>query len=141
MMKKNVGVNDLDNFINGEICFEEIQGCLPEGIPIQNEIICSESSRAFYSEEEHDLYEKLCYANILRIHLMHIQENIDDLDILYAHYLSLKDKCSPHKLNWDYLLEKIQKESNMDELDIKKGESYYNTYQKTGSWPYNDYED
>ena len=50
-------------------------------------------------------------------------------------YLLEKNVSSPHKMDWDILLEKIIKETNMSELDIDKGEKYYKTYLETGSWP------
>ena len=58
----NVGyADDLDRFIDGEIGFEEIQGCIPLGISIQGAIE-SVFNVKYHPKEEHDLYEKLCYA-------------------------------------------------------------------------------
>ena len=128
---------DLDRFINGEISFEEIQGCCNEHSDsyIKNYIIFAKYERCFYSNDEHDLYEKLCYANILRLVNDHKNKE-DENDWVYAQYLYAKDITYPHKMNWDILLEKIIKETNMTEYDMDRGESYY--YKKkleTGSWP------
>ena len=126
---------DLDRFINGEISFEEIQGCCNEHSDsyIKDCIIFAKVKRCFYSNDEHDLCEKLCYANILRLVNDH---KGDENDWVYAQYLYANDITYPHKMNWDILLEKIIKETNMTEYDMDRGESYY--YKKkleTGSWP------
>ena len=57
--------DDLDRFIKGQIEFDDIQGCICRGIPIQNAIISALQEASYYSQEEHDLYEKLCYAEVL----------------------------------------------------------------------------
>ena len=85
---------------------------------------------SYYSEEEHDLYEKLCYA-----HMLHAIQNYDPY-ALYAYYLVAKDKCSPHKLDWDSLLEKIQMESGMNEGDMERGRGLYEGYVRRGSRGY-----
>lgn len=56
--------SDLDHFIKGEISFEEIKGFIHEVIPIQKEISLSLQDVLFYSEKEHDLYEKLNVPHI-----------------------------------------------------------------------------
>ena len=37
-------------------------------------------------------------------------------------YLDAKEKSQTHKLNWDYLLEKIKKETNLNKRNINCGE-------------------
>ena len=54
--------DDLDRFIEGQIGFEEIQGFVHEDVPLQEAITLALTHARFYSKEEHDLYEKLCYA-------------------------------------------------------------------------------
>ena len=53
--------DDLDRFIEGQIGFEEIQS-----FRLQQKIRLALQNGAYYSEREHDLYEKLCYAAVLR---------------------------------------------------------------------------
>ena len=119
--------DDLDRFIEGQIRFEDIQGYLHGDIPIYGAIIGALQEGSYYSEEEHDLYEKLCYA-----HMLHAIQNYDPY-ALYAYYLVAKDKCSPHKLDWDSLLEKIQMESGMNEGDMERGRGLYEGYVRRGS--------
>ena len=121
---------DLDRFIEGQIRFEDIQGYIPGDIPIQGAIIGALQEVSYYSEEEHDLYEKLCYAHMLRA----VQNYAPYA--LYAYYLVAKDKCSHHKLHWDSLLEKIKMESGMDEVDMERGRSLYEGYVRRGSRGY-----
>ena len=129
---------DLDRFINGEISWEEIQD-LYDGQPVKWLIVASFTEASYYSQDEHDLFEQLCYANILRITDLHKREGWQDYEKLYADYLLAKDISSTHKMNWDTLLEKIIKETNMSELDMDIGENIlYKTYQETGSWPNDD---
>ena len=125
--------SDLDRFINGEICFEDIKGFIHEDVSIQGAIICAIQNKLFYSEKEHDLYEKLCYSFILRA-----KNKIQYYDTyaLYAIYLAAKSKCSPHKLDWNNLLEKIKEESDMDKDDMKRGEEIYKDYVRRGSSGY-----
>ena len=56
MSEYYVGINYFDRFINEEICFEEILGCIDEDIPIDNAILFADSNRFCYNDEEHDLY-------------------------------------------------------------------------------------
>jgi hypothetical protein len=131
-MKKNyiffnlLNADDLDRFIEGQIGFDEIQGCICEVIPIQNAITSALQEASYYSKEEHDLYEKLCYAAVLR-HMM-----LDDGAELYAIYLFAKNGCFPHKLDWDGLLEKIKRESGMDDADIIEGTDMYEECKERG---------
>ena len=53
--------DDLDRFIEGQIGFDEIQS-----FRLQQKIRLALQNGAYYSEREHDLYEKLCYAEVLR---------------------------------------------------------------------------
>ena len=59
--------DDLDRFISGQICFDDIQGYILGIIPIERAIrwALKYKSRYFYTKEEHDIYEKLCYATVL----------------------------------------------------------------------------
>ena len=127
---------DLDRFINGEICLEEIKGYVHGHVPIENAIINALTNALFY-KNEHDLYEKLCFASVLRT--LGIFKQTEGA-YLYGRYLALKDKCRPHKLNWACLLRKIKKESNMNKYEMEEGESNYNYYKRTGGWPL-DYDD
>ena len=126
--------NDLERFINGEIRFEDIQGDIPghigEGPSIYWSIIDARKEASFYSKNEQDLYEKLCYADVLR--LMHDFEPCDEPSELYAKYLALKDKCSQHKLDWDCLLNKIKKISKMNVDDMETGKKFYKSYKEGG---------
>ena len=117
--------DDLDRFIDGEISFEEIQGYIPLGISIQGAIE-SVFNVKYHPKEEHDLYEKLCYAAVLR----HMK--LDDGAELYAIYLFAKNGCFPHKLDWDSLLEKIKRESGMNNADIIEGTDMYEECKKKG---------
>ena len=54
----------LDLFVNGEISFEEIQGCIKGGISIQGAISSILNVKPC-SKELQELYEKLCYAEVL----------------------------------------------------------------------------
>ena len=117
--------DDLERFIEGQIGFEEIQS-----FRLQQEIISALQNAFYYSKREHDLYEKLCYA-----HMLHAIQNYDPY-ALYAYYLVAKDKCSPHKLDWDSLLEKIKMESGMDEGDMGRGRGLYEGYVRRGSRGY-----
>ena len=130
---------DLARFINGEISFEEIH---EDSDPyIKNHIICAFKNTLFYSYDKHDLYEKLCFANIIRLVNL-CKKNEEEYDWLYAQYLYARGIAYPHKMNWDILLEKIIKETNMTEYDMVNGENYYyKPYLETGSWPcYDDYD-
>ena len=121
--------DDLDRFIEGQIGFEEIQGFVHEDVPLQEAIKCSLTyARFYYSKEEHDLYEKLCYAEVL--HCIEYYEHEE----MYAIYLFAKDRCFPHKLDWDGLLEKIKMESRIDDTDIVEGASMYKQCQKKGGY-------
>ena len=122
--------NDLENFIKGEIRFEDIKGHTEEGCSIYWSIISARQETSFYSKDEQDLYEKLCYADVLR--LMHDFEPCDEPSELYAKYLALKDKCSQHKLDWDCLLNKIKKISKMNVDDLETGKKFYKSYKEGG---------
>ena len=121
--------DDLDRFINGEIRYDDIKGFIHGNIPIQGTIILSLQDASFYSKEEHDLYEKLCYAYLL--YVLHITPDCPPLEY-YALYLAAKDECSPHKLNWNNLLEKIKMETGMKEHDMRRGENIYKNYKESG---------
>jgi hypothetical protein len=113
--------DDLDRFIEGQIGFEEIQS-----FRLQQKIILALQNKLFYSKEEHDLYEKLCYAEVL------YSMKFDDGAELYAIYLFAKNGCFPHKLDWDSLLEKIKRESGMNDADIIEGTDMYEECKKKG---------
>ena len=113
--------DDLDRFIEGQIGFEEIQSS-----ELRQEIALALQNKLRDSQEEHDLYEKLCYAAVL-----HYVKFYDGW-VLYEIYLSAKNACSPHKLDWDRLLEKIKMESGMDALDILHGADLYEECQRNG---------
>ena len=51
---------------------------------------------------------------------------------LYAIYLFAKNGCFPHKLDWDSLLEKIKRESGMNDADIIEGTDMYEECKKKG---------
>ena len=51
-------------------------------------------------------------------------------------YLASKIKCSPNKLDWSYLLEKLKKESVTDKDDMERVEKIYKYYVKRGSLGY-----
>ena len=119
--------DDLDRFIDGQIGFEEIQGFIPLGISIQGAIE-SVFNVKYHPKEEHDLYEKLCYAEVL--HCMQYY----DREELYAIYLFAKDRSFPHKLNWDGLLEKIKMGSRMDDVVIALGTDMYKECQRKGGY-------
>ena len=123
--------DDLDRFIEGQIGFEEIQGFVHEDVPIQGAIIDALTLSLFYSKEEHDLYEKLCYAYVL--YVLYITPNSPPAEF-YAIYLFARGKCVPHKLDWDGLLEKIKMESGMNDVDIARGTSTYKICQKKGGY-------
>ena len=118
--------DDLDRFIKGQIEFDDIQGCIRRGIPIQNAITSALQEASYYSQEEHDLYEKLCYAEVL------YSMTFDNGAELYAIYLFAKNGCFPHKLDWDSLLEKIKRESGMDDADIIEGTDMYEECKERG---------
>ena len=120
---------DLDRFIDGQIGFEEIQGFVHEDVPIQEAIMLALTHAPFYSKEEHDLYEKLCYAHVL--YVLHITPNSPPVEF-YAIYLFAKGICSPHKLDWSALLEKIKMESGVNDTDIARGTSWYEECQRKG---------
>ena len=82
--------DDLDRFIEGQIGFKEIQS-----FRLQQKISLALQHASYYSEREHDLYEKLCYAAVLR----HMK--LDNGEELCAIYLFAKNGCFPHKLDWD----------------------------------------
>ena len=113
--------DDMDRFIEGQIGFEEIQS-----FRLQQKIILALQNKLFYSKEEHDLYEKLCYAEVL------YSMKFDDGAELYAIYLFAKNGCFPHKLDWDGLLEKIKRESGMDDADIIEGTDMYEECKERG---------
>ena len=113
--------DDLDRFIAGQIGFEEIQS-----FRLQQKIRLALQNGAYYSEREHDLYEKLCYAAVLR------DMKFDNGEELCAIYLFAKNGCFPHKLDWDRLLEKIKMESGMDALDILHGADLYEECLRNG---------
>ena len=117
----------LDRFIKGEIGFEEIQGCIPSGITIKGAII-SVLNAKYHPKEEHDLYEKLCYAEVLLCMESYTHAS------LCAVYFFARGKCSPHKLDWDGLLEKIKMESGVNDVDIARGTSWYERCQKKGGY-------
>ena len=96
------GADDLDRFINGEIGFEEIQGFIHEDFPIKESIRLALYNGWAYPQKEHDLYEKLCYASVLRLVSLLSPHSI------YSVYLVAKKLCAPHKLDWDCLLKKIK---------------------------------
>lgn len=125
-----MSADDLDRFIDGQIGFEEIQGCIPSGITIEGAIITVLNAK-YHPKEEHDLYEKLCYAHVL--YDLHITPNSSPAEF-YAIYLFAKGICSPHKLDWDGLLEKIKMESGMNDVDIARGTSMYKICQKKGGY-------
>ena len=112
--------DDLDRFIEGQIGFDEIQSCICE-----DAIVSALRVVSYYFKGEHDLYEKLCYAAVL----LHMKLN--DL-FLYAIYLFAKNRCFPHKLDWDGLLEKIKRESGMDDADIIEGTDMYEECKERG---------
>jgi hypothetical protein len=118
--------DDLDRFIKGQIEVDDIRGCICRGIPIQNAITSALQEASYYSQEEHDLYEKLCYAEVL------YSMTFDNGAELYAIYLFAKNGCFPHKLDWDSLLEKIKRESGMNDADIIEGTDMYEECKKKG---------
>ena len=118
--------DDLDRFIKGQIEFDDIQGRINRGITIQNAIISALQKASYYSKEEHDLYEKLCYAEVL------YSMTFDNGAELYTIYLFAKNGCFPHKLDWDSLLEKIKRESGMNDADIIEGTDMYEECKKKG---------
>ena len=86
--------DDLDRFIQGEIEFEDIEGCICENISIQNAIIDAAGRDSDFSDEEHDLYEKLCYADVLFI------RNIMTLNLtIYMHFIYFRKKYA-RRINW-----------------------------------------
>ena len=122
---------DLDRFIDGQIGFEEIQGFVHEDVPIQEAIMLALTQIKFYSKEEHYLYEKLCYAHVL--YVLHITPNSPPVEFC-AIYFFARGKCSPHKLDWDGLLEKIKMESEVNDVDIARATSWYEQCQKKGGY-------
>lgn len=116
--------DDLDRFINGQICFDDIQGYILGNIHIESAIIFALKHKpsSFYTKEEHDIYEKLCYATLLYSMQFYSPSS------LYAEYLVAKDVSTPHKLDWDCLLYKIKREFNMSESEMSYGHSLYENY-------------
>ena len=88
---------DLDRFIDGQIGFEEIQGFVHEDVPIQGAIMLPLTHARFYSKEEHDLYEKLCYAHVL--YVLHITPNSPPVEF-YAIYLFVNDTDIARGTSW-----------------------------------------
>ena len=123
--------DDLDRFIEGQIRFEDIQGYLHGDIPIHWTIVGALEVASYYSEKEHDLYEKLCYAYVL--YVLHITPDSPPVE-LCAIYFFARGKCSPHKLDWDGLLEKIKMESQVNDVDIAEATSWYEQCQKKGGY-------
>ena len=128
---------DLSRFINGEIAWEEIQD-LYNDLPVKWLMISSFEGASFYSKDEHDIFEKLCYANILRTNNDFNKEGLEENAYIYSKYLLAKDISLPHKMDWNILLEKIIRENNMSKLDMDEGERNYKIYRETGSWSYID---
>jgi hypothetical protein len=54
---------------------------------------------------------------------------------LYEFYLAEKNKCLSHKLDWEQLLKKIKKDTQMSERDLVTGEMYFEEHKITGEWP------
>ena len=133
-LKKSTGcigyADDLDRFINGEIGFEEIQGFIHEDVPIEEAIRLALYKSWVYPQEEHDLYEKLCYASVLRL-VSRISTHS-----LYSEYLVAKKLCAPHKLDWNCLLRKIRREANIDKYAMLCGQNLYERYASgfSSSW-------
>ena len=114
--------DDLDRFIQGEIEFEDIEGCICENISIQDAIIDAAGRDSDFSDEEHDLYEKLCYADVLLYTKYIMTLNLT----IYMHFIYFRKKYALlHKLDWDCLFAMIIKESRMHYNDIKVGKSIY----------------
>ena len=118
--------NDLDRFIDGQIGFEEIQDYIKEDVSVQDSIMDAYKMKASDSKVNHDLCEKLCYASVL------YNMGFFSPHGLYAIYLTARNNCSPHKLNWDCLLEKIKKELEMTDEDMEHGKCIYEDYQERG---------
>ena len=123
--------DDLDRFIKGQIRFEDIQGFVHKDVLVQEAITHALTHALFYSKEEHDLYEKLCYAEVL--HCMQYYDRSE----LYAIYLFAKGICSTHKLDWGGLLAKLKRESGINDRDIASGTNMYKECQRKGGY-YND---
>ena len=121
-------MDDLDRYIQGQIEFEDIQGCINENISIREAIIDAAGKYSNFSNEEHVLYEKLCYADVL----LYTKYNGAQPYNIYAFYLFQKKISSPHKLDWARLLEKIKRESGMNYQDILSGKSIYKNCLKRG---------
>ena len=119
----------LDRFIQGEIAFSDIDDNIRicELFSLERAIrgALEDVSLLIYIVED-DLFEKLCYANVLWWH-----QNFDH-EVLYAIYLFAKGKCPLHKLDWDALLEKLKKEFWINGRDIVEGTNMYKECQKKG---------
>ena len=133
----------LDRFIQGEIAFSDIDDNIRicELFSLERAIrgALEDVSLLIYIVED-DLFEKLCYANVLWCHQSFEHE------VLYAIYLFAKGKSRLNKLDWDDLLEKLKKESWMDGKDIVEGTNMYKECQKKGGnysdlFPGNNYDD
>ena len=122
--------DDLDRFINGQIRLEDMQGYIKKNTSIQIAISRALLDAAYYSEKEHDLYEKLCYASVLNS-MGHLSAHS-----LYSKYLVAKRLCAPHKLDWDCLLRKIRIEANINEHAMLYGQDLYERYASgcSSSW-------
>ena len=113
------GADDLDRFINGEIGFEEMQGFIHEDVPIEESIRLALYNGWAYPQKEHDLYEKLCYASVLKLVSRLSPHSI------YSEYLVAKKLCAPHKLDWDCLLKKIIRKASIDKYAMLHGQDLY----------------
>ena len=122
--------DDLDLFIDGEIGFEEIQDYINEDVSVQDAVMDAYKMKASESKANHDLCEKLCYASVL-YNMVFFPPHA-----LYAIYLTARNNCSPHKLDWDRLLEKIKKELKMTGEDVEHGKCIYEDYQERGGRGY-----
>ena len=122
--------DDLDRFINGQIRLEDMQAYIKKNTSIQITISRALLDVAYYSEKEHDLYEKLCYASVLNS-MGHLSAHS-----LYSKYLVAKRLCAPHKLDWDCLLRKIRMEANINEYAMLYGQDLYERYASgcSSSW-------
>ena len=124
------GTDDLARIIDGRIGFEEIQDYIKEDVSVQDAIMNAYKSKASDSKASHDFCEKLCYASVL------YNMGFFPPHALYAIYLTARNNCSPHKLNWDCLLEKIKKKLEMTEEDMEHGKRIYEDYQERGGRGY-----
>ena len=124
------GADDLERFINGEIGFEEMQGFIHEDVPIEESIRLALYNGWAYPQKEHDLYEKLCYASVLR------RVSLLSPPLIYLEYLVAKKLCAPHKLDWDCLLKKIIRKASIDKYAMLRGQDLYESYASgcSSSW-------